>query len=194
VTVVRALAIAGLLYALAGLLVYLCADRLIFLPPPSSYRDTPAIVKLAGPGGGAISAVHLVNPAAEYTILYSHGNAEDLGMIAPILARLRDWGFSVLAYDYPGYGTSAGLASERGVYAAANAAFRHLTERAGVPAERIIAYGRSVGSGPAVELARRERLAGLVVESGFATAFRVMVPIPVLPFDRFRNIDKIARV
>jgi fermentation-respiration switch protein FrsA (DUF1100 family) len=185
---------AAVVYAGLALLVYLVADRMIFLPPPPTYRDGSETIALTTGDGVRITAVHLRNPEAEFTILYSHGNAEDLGLVAPTLARLREWGFAVFAYDYRGYGTSGGTPSERGVYEDVEAAYTHLTRTLAVPAQRIIAYGRSVGSGPAVDLAARRPLAGLVVESGFVTAFRVMTRVPLLPFDEFRNVDKIARV
>jgi len=181
-------------YAAVCALAYLASDRLIFLPPPATYRDGPETLRVTTADGVGISARHLVNRHAEYTILYSHGNAEDLGLVAPLLARFREWGFAVFAYDYRGYGTSAGRPSERGAYADVDAAYTYLTGTLGVPPARVIAYGRSVGSGPAVDLAIRRPLAGLVVESGFVTAFRVMTRVPLLPFDKFRNVDKIARV
>jgi fermentation-respiration switch protein FrsA (DUF1100 family) len=184
----------AVVYAALAVLVYVIADRMIFLPPPPTYQDGRGTIALTAGDGVRISAVHLPNPEAEFTILYSHGNAEDLGLVAPMLARLREWGFAVLAYDYRGYGTSGGTPSERGVYEDVEAAYFHLTRTLGVPARRIIAYGRSVGSGPAVDLAARRPLAGLVVESGFVTAFRVMTRVPLLPFDEFRNVDKMARV
>lgn len=185
---------AALVYGCLWLLAYLVSDRMIFLAPPATYRDGSEILKLGTAAGNRISAIHLPNARAEHTILYSHGNAEDLGGIAPVLRRLHEWGFAVLAYDYSGYGTSDGRASERSSYEDIDAAYEYLTGRLGVPAERVIAYGRSVGSGPAVDLATRRPLAALVVESGFVTAFRVLTRIPLLPFDKFRNIDKIARV
>lgn len=55
------------------------ADSLIFQPPPASYRDTEKIIKLKS-GNGSISAIFLPNPDARFTILYSHGNAEDIGL------------------------------------------------------------------------------------------------------------------
>jgi len=184
----------GLLYAGLCLLAYLVSDRMIFLAPPATYRDSGQILRLTTADGVQISAIHLVNPPAEYTLLYSHGNAEDLGLVAPLLARLREWGFAVLAYDYRGYGMSQGTPSERGAYEDVDAAYAYLTRALGVSPRRIIAYGRSVGSGPAVDLATRRPLAGLIVESGFLTAFRVLTRVPLLPFDKFRNADKIARV
>jgi len=191
---VRVLLSVVVIYAALGALVFLVSDRMIFLPPPPTYRDGPQTFHLTTADGTRISAVHLVNPRADFTILYSHGNAEDLGLVAPLLARLREWGFAVFAYDYRGYGTSQGTPSERGAYEDVDAAYAFLTRRLGVAPGRIIAYGRSVGSGPAIDLATRQPLAGLVVESAFVTAFRVLTRIPLLPFDKFRNADKIARV
>ncbi|MEQ9550896.1 MAG: alpha/beta hydrolase [Coleofasciculus sp. G3-WIS-01] len=70
----------------------------------------------------------------------------------------------------------------------------YLKEQLGVPPEQIIAYGRSVGGGSAVDLAARHPLAGLILESSFTSAFRVVLPIPILPFDKFPNLDKITQV
>ncbi len=75
-----------LLYAVLCVLAYLIADRMIFLPPPSSYEDNARGLTFTSENF-TLAAVHLPNPAAEYTILYSHGNAEDLGLIAPLLAQ-----------------------------------------------------------------------------------------------------------
>jgi alpha-beta hydrolase superfamily lysophospholipase len=72
------------------------------LPQPSSYQDSGEIIKLTTADGVKISAVHLPNPSATYTMLYSHGNAEDLGDSLPGLRELRDMGFAVFSYDYRG--------------------------------------------------------------------------------------------
>jgi fermentation-respiration switch protein FrsA (DUF1100 family) len=173
---------------------WLASDRMIFLPPPPSYADGPGLLRLATADGERIAAVYLPNAGARYTLLVSHGNAEDLGGLMPFLPVLRDLGFAVLAYDYRGYGLSEGRPSERASYADIDAAYEYLTSRLGIPGERIIAYGRSVGSGPAMDLAARRALAGLVLESPFLTAFRVLTRVPLLPFDKFRNVDKIRQV
>jgi len=59
---------------------------------------------------------------------------------------------------------------------------------------KIIAFGRSVGGGPATDLAARRQVAGLVLESSFTSAFRVLTRIRILPFDRFNNLRKIKKV
>jgi fermentation-respiration switch protein FrsA (DUF1100 family) len=184
----------ALIYAVVGAWAWLISDRMIFLPPAPTYRDTADILKVPTSGGERIAAVYLPNPAATYTVLLSHGNAEDLGWVLPSLPPLRDLGFGVFAYDYRGYGLSQGRASEQHVYADIDAAYDYLTRELRVPAARIILYGRSLGAGAAVDLAARQSVGGLILESPFLTAFRVMTRIPLFPFDRFRNVDKIGRV
>ena len=70
----------------------------------------------------------------------------------------------------------------------------YLVTQRGVPRNRILVHGRSVGGGPATYLAQENRVAGLVVESAFVTAFRVLTHVPVVPFDKFRNISRIGDV
>lgn len=182
------------IYAFFCFYVLFTADAKIFLPQPSSYQDTKDIIKLTTFDQIQLSAVYRSNPASTYTILYAHGNAEDLGDIEPMLQKLLSLNFSVFAYDYRGYGTSQGIPSERNAYRDIETVYNYLTQQLRVPSQRIIAYGRSVGAGSAVDLAYHKPLAGLILESAFTSAFRVIVPIPILPFDKFSNLRKIKQV
>jgi abhydrolase domain-containing protein 17 len=173
---------------------YFYAEKIIFQPQPSSYRDTNQIIKLDSGDGVKISAIYLPNPDAPYTILYSHGNAEDIGQLLPTLEDIKRMGFSVFAYDYRGYGTSAGTSSEENAYRDEDAAYDYLVNNLGVPAKRIIALGRSLGGAVAVDLAHRRELGGLIIESSFVTAYRVLTGIPLFPFDKFKSISKIKEV
>lgn len=189
-----------MLYLVAGLylalliIAFFFSDGLIFLPHPSSYRDSPGILKLTTRKGKRISAIYLPNPAAKYTLLVSHGNAEDLGDDRVWLEDLRQAGFSVLAYDYEGYGTSEGAASEQATYDDEDAAYEYLTSTLHAAANSVVIFGKSVGSGPAVHLAARKDVAGLILQSPFISAFRVLTRIPLLPFDKFPNYKDIRRV
>ncbi len=167
---------------------------MIFPARPSSYEDSADIIKLRADDGVTVSAIYLVNPDARFTILYSHGNAEDLGELRPYLDEYQQRGYSILAYDYHGYGTSGGRPTEANAYRDVRAAYDFLVREKGIPADRIIAHGRSVGSGPAIWLAAESPVAGLIVESGFVSAFRVLTHVPLLPFDRFPNLRRIERV
>jgi fermentation-respiration switch protein FrsA (DUF1100 family) len=183
-----------LIYAFFALYVFFRADSMIFLPQTISYQDTTDILKISVSDNERISATYLPNARSKYTLLYIHGNAEDLGDIRPMLDRLHNWGFNVFAYDYRGYGTSDGKPNEGNAYQDADAAYKYLTQQLKIPPERIILYGRSVGGGSATELATRHSVAGLILESTFTSAFRVVVPFPLLPFDKFANLDKLGKI
>lgn len=188
--------ILGLVLSYIGLLLYgtMFAERMIFLPPVTEYRDTSATVKLKSPDGIEISAVYLPNPQATYTILFSHGNAEDLGTLSPELESIKALGFSVFAYDYHGYGTSGGKPTEKNSYEDIDVAYGYLTQVLKIRADHIIAHGRSLGGAVAIDLSARKPLGGLVVESSFVSAFRVVTGYRIFPFDKFRNVDKIGHV
>ncbi len=182
------------IYTFFALYVFFRADSMIFLPQPASYENAKDLLKLPVTPTEQISALYLPNPEAKYTLLYIHGNAEDLGDIRPLLDRLHRYGFGVFVYDYRGYGTSNGNPSERNAYQDADAAYSYLTQQLKIPPEQIIVYGRSVGGGSAVDLATRQPVGGLILESTFTSAFRVVVPFPILPFDKFSNLDKLRKV
>lgn len=182
------------IYGAVGLWAYFGSDRLMFLPPPASYQDKKPFIKLTNPQGRQISAVYLTYPQAKYTILYSHGNAEDLGEILPRLYQLQDIGVNIFAYDYQGYGTSQGKPSEKNAYQDINTAYEYLAQELKIKPDKIIVYGRSIGSGPSVDLAMGQPVGGLIIESGFTTAFRVVTKIPLYPFDKFTNIYKIPKI
>jgi fermentation-respiration switch protein FrsA (DUF1100 family) len=188
------LLLVGIAYVTLLVVAAFLSDRMIFYPQPSSYHDDAGITKLKTAGGKTISAMYLPNPQAQFTILYSHGNAEDIGDLEPLMKELHDAGFAVLSYDYEGYGTSEGTPSEQATYQDIAAAYRFLAEQQHVAPARIIIFGRSVGNGPAIDLASREPVGGLIVQSGFTSAFRVLTKVPLVPFDKFRNLDKIKRV
>jgi len=183
-----------ILYLALAIYAWFLSDQAIFLPQPSSYRDGPEILKLRSANGNVISAVYLPQPSAKFTLLVSHGNAEDLGDIRPWLEDFRRSRFNVFAYDYQGYGTSQGKSTEKTAYDDENAAYDYLTLTLKTPPNRIIIFGRSVGSGPAVHLAARRPAAALVLQSPFLSAFRVVTRVPILPFDKFSNYKEIGRI
>ena len=157
-------------------------------------RIRPEVLKITTASGKKISAVYLPNPAARFTLLVSHGNAEDLGDDRYWLENLRHAGFSVFAYDYEGYGTSEGKPSEKAAYEDEAAAYDYLAVNLKTAPDHIIIFGRSVGTGPATYIAARRPSAGLILQSPFVSAFRVLTRIPLLPFDKFPNGRHIRHV
>lgn len=193
-TVARLIWSVVFVYVSLAIFFYLCADRMIFRPPPSSYQDGQDILKIRTEEGGQISALYYLVPNSEFTIIYSHGNAEDMGEIGFRFERFNRNGFSVLAYDYRGYGTSEGRASEAKAYQDIETVYRYAIDELKIEPNRIIAMGRSIGSGVAMHLACQHQIAGLILESPVTSAFRVITRIPLLPFDKFNNLRNIKKI
>ncbi|MCK4886678.1 MAG: alpha/beta hydrolase [Planctomycetes bacterium] len=181
-------------YAVIIIIFYFCADQIIFLPRPSSYEDGPDILKIKTKTDTQISALYLPDPNAEFIIIYSHGNAEDIGNIRFILERFNLNGFSVFAYDYQGYGTSGGRPSEKKAYQDIEAAYKYITNQLNIHPDRIIAMGRSIGSAVATHLASQYQIAGLILESPLTSAFRMITHIPLSPIDKFNNFRNIKKI
>ncbi|XP_008807011.1 alpha/beta hydrolase domain-containing protein 17C-like [Phoenix dactylifera] len=147
--------------------------------------------------GTEIVAMHVRNPGAKFTVLYSHGNAADLGQMYELFVELsRCLRVNLMGYDYSGYGQSSGKASEQNTYADIEAAYRCLKETYGTHEEDIILYGQSVGSGPTLDLATRlPHLRAVVLHSPILSGLRVMYPVKdTYCFDIYKNIEKIPHV
>lgn len=147
-----------------------------------------------------IPAFFLRRKGAKVTILFSHGNAEDLGMM---FRRMKEMAMllcaNVLAYDYTGYGlsTPANVApSEQLCYRNIDAAYHHLTNVMRIPPAEIVLYGRSLGSGPSCYLAKKsadegESVAGLILHSPFLSIYRIVIDCRInLVGDMFVNKSK----
>ncbi len=181
-------------YVTVAIYAYGFSDRSILPAPESSYQTLPGLLQLPTPNGETIAARYLPNPAAKYTLLMSHGNGEDLGEIRSQMEDFQALGFSVFAYDYRGYGKSQGSASVTNVYQDIDTAYAYLTQTLKISPDRIVLYGRSVGGGPSTDLAMRKPIAGMILESTFISPFRVIIPIQILPFEKFPNQKNLRQI
>jgi len=170
------------------------SERLIFPYNKSSYTESlPGLKFVEAEDGIRIATRYWKSSKDDFLLLYFHGNGEDLGSIGFIVDALVTRGFSVLSIDYRGYGLSAGKPTERSTYQDGELLYNTAIGMGYAPNKMII-WGRSVGSGPAVELALKKDARALVLESPFISAFRVVTKIPIVPFDRFNNLSKIGKV
>ncbi len=185
----------AVLYALLCLWARWISVSMLFPAPLPTYGETlPGLVILPGGEGQRFAAVYRPNPQAKHLLIYFHGNGEDLGSaMEQIDGRVRH-GFAVLAVDYPGYGLTGGKPSEAGLYAAADAAYRYATATLGWRKERIIVNGFSLGGAGALWLASREQVGGLILQSAFMSAYRVMTGAPVVLGDRMPNLGRMHEV
>jgi hypothetical protein len=119
---------------------------------------------------------------AEFTFVMFHGNAANLPNRADIYRFFHSLPANVLAVDYRGYGKSEGSPSEAGLYLDADAAYDHLVAQRGIAPQRIIAYGASLGTAVAADLAARREVAAVVLEAPFPSAAAVARRVyPFLP-------------
>jgi fermentation-respiration switch protein FrsA (DUF1100 family) len=192
--VLRLIVALAVIYGLVCVWAHFQSQRMLFLNVAPNYSATdPAYVTLTTPDGVKLYARHWPNPSAKYTLLYFHGNGEELGSLSGYLDDYVRAGFSVLAYDYRGYGHSGGSPGEGTCYADAKLLLDWLRQQ-GTPPERVVAFGFSLGGGSAVELARTEPIAGLIIEGSFVSAYRVMTRRALVLGDKFQNERKLAEV
>jgi len=144
-----------------------------------------------------IPAFFIQRDDAHFTLLFSHGNAEDLGLI------IRNfWEVShvlqvnIFAYEYTGYGMSSGSGpQETSVNSDIECAFKYLRDVLQVKWEQIVLYGRSIGTGPSCHLAARTAVRGLVLQSPMLSIYRIVFHLRFsLPGDPFQNIRKVRSV
>ncbi|XP_030323661.1 alpha/beta hydrolase domain-containing protein 17B isoform X2 [Calypte anna] len=94
------------------------------------------------------------SPNAKYTLLFSHGNAVDLGQMSSFYIGLGSRiNCNIFSYDYSGYGASSGKPTEKNLYADIDAAWVALRTRYAIRPENVIIYGQSIGTVPSVDLA-----------------------------------------
>ena len=167
--------------------------ELLYLPTECGRR----VAALFGP---ALSndGSPLPDAPARPTLLFFYGNGMYLNETVPLFQHLRRIGANVMVPEFLGYGLSDGPADERGCYATATAAFRHLLARPDVDPNRIVAGGVSLGGAVAIDLAAREStIAGLIALVTFTSIPDMARHLhPNVPIWRFIHMkfDSLAKI
>jgi len=181
-------------------LLYFGPARLIYPAPPAQPAPAGyALIDLRTDDGLSLVAGHRPGREGMPTVLFFHGN----GMVWPegawLMESLAARGHGVLLAEYRGYNGNPGRPAEQGLYSDARAALAWL-ERQGVPARDVVLVGLSVGSGPAVQLARETRPRAVVLVSPLASlptaaaAAYPWLPTKWLVRDQYDNLAKLAGV
>jgi fermentation-respiration switch protein FrsA (DUF1100 family) len=169
--------------------------ELLTLHTGDGHRITAAFGAALTPDGRPLD-----DAARRPTLVYFYGNGDCLYTSMDEFEAFRRLGANVLVPEYVGYPLSAGKPGEAGMYATADAAYDYLLTRPDVDKSRIIAVGRSIGSGAAIDLASRKPLAGLATFSAFTSMDEMVRKVlPVFPTrlflrHHFRNEHKMPLV
>ena len=173
---------------LATLALWVFQRSLIYFPdagrPPPAGDVLPGgqDVRPTTSDGLELSAWYVPAPEAGATVLVAPGNGGNRAGRAELGRVLVDAGYGVLLLDYRGYGGNPGSPSEEGLARDVRAARDFLLGDAGVPEDRLLYLGESLGAAVAAELAAEHRPAGLLLRSPFtslADAGRAAYGVPV---------------
>jgi pimeloyl-ACP methyl ester carboxylesterase len=197
--VVRGVVAAVAVVSIILTVVWALQRHLIYLPATAEVAPAATVlpgardVQLHTSDGLVLGAWFLpaTGPDRGVTVLVANGNAGDRSLRASLARALAAEGLSVLLFDYRGYGGNPGSPSEEGLARDVRAAHRFLVQEVGVPPERLLYYGESLGAAVVAELASEHPPAGLVLRSPFVDLASVgavhypFLPVRTLLRDRF---------
>jgi fermentation-respiration switch protein FrsA (DUF1100 family) len=185
-------------------MVYFAQRSLMYFP--ARMHTTPAAaglpaateVPLTAADGVQIRVWHVPPQPGEPVIVYFHGNGGALNYRVERFHRLIAAGIGLVALEYRGYGGLAGSPSEPGLIRDAEAAYAFAAAR--YPAQQIVLWGESLGSGVAVALAAEKPVGRVILEAPFTSALAVgerrywYLPVRLLMKDQFRSDERIKNV
>lgn len=204
--------VVAILYIAACIYLFFQQTRFIFFPS-SAIETTPESFNLGyqevwlpvKTTSGKVERLHgWWIPASQpnaLVLLYLHGNGINIGANVAHADRFHQLGFSVLLFDYRGYGRSEGsFPSEATVYQDAAVAWDYLVKERQIQPNQIFIYGHSLGGAVAIDLAlKHPDAAGLIVESSFTSIQGIVdyqrvygiFPVNLILHQRFDSINKV---
>ena len=163
-------------YFVLCLLLFFFQSRLIYFPqigredfvtPQQAGMDYQEVTINAA--GEKLNGWFVQAPQARGVVLFFHGNAGSISHRLDYLRMFRELGFSILIFDYRGYGKSSGEPSEASTYQDAEAAWNYLVETRHVAPSSIVLFGESLGGAVAAWLAARVKPRALIITSTFTS-------------------------
>ncbi|MES1907375.1 MAG: hypothetical protein MHM6MM_000502 [Cercozoa sp. M6MM] len=178
-------------------------SSLIFQPPRRS-SSRPVLPRMrmipSGRSGEREICTFFCDIGAPVTVLFSHGNAEDIEMLLPFFVNelCPKVGVNALLYDYACYGHSDRTTlSQEAIFDDARAAYRHLTETLRKDPRNIVLFGRSLGACVTTHLASEldDPILGVILQAPMLSIYRIALRLRFsLPGDALCNIDKVQRI
>ena len=173
---------------------------------PERFRTTPAEVGLPQaeevvlktPDGQSVIVWHVPPRGDKPVVLYLHGNGGALAHRADRFRAITADGTGLVALSYRGYGGSTGSPTEAGLITDAETAYAFTAAR--YPADRIVLWGESLGTGVAIALAAEKPVGRIILQSPFTSTADIgaarywYVPVRLLMKDQFHSDLRIGKV
>jgi len=190
----------------AGLVLLFAKQRAMLFPIPTTERTAPAAAGfpqaeehvLTTSDDEKVIVWHVPPKPGRDVVLFFHGNGDSLAGLAGRFEAITADGTGLVALSYRGYAGSSGAPSEDGLLRDGAAAYAFAAERYG--AQRIVAWGFSLGTGVAVAVASEHPVRKVILEAPYnsiadvaAAKFR-FVPVRLLIRDPLHSDERIARV
>src|SRR5215471_14138139 len=194
--------VAGVALAIP-LLIWQFQERLIFFPRPlesrPAQRSNLEDVAIPAADGTKLRGWLVKGAGARAPlVIYFGGNAEEVSWMVQVAGKFAGW--SLLLVNYRGYGQSEGKPSESALFADALAIHDYAKSRADVNPERIVAMGRSLGTGVAVHLAAERKLRGVILVSPYDSLVAAgsrhypFLPVSLMLRHRFDSLSRAPRI
>lgn len=186
--------------------VYVRQDSMLYFPI-REIEQTPKDIGLnfeeiilMTKDGISISSWYIPAENERGVVLFCHGNAGNISHRLDSIRIFHELRLGVLIFDYRGYGKSGGSPTEKGTYADAEAAWDYLVNVMRVNPEKIIIFGRSLGSAVAAETALRRKAGVLIIESGFTSVpdlgskFYPYLPVRLISRYHYSTVEKVDKI
>ena len=181
-------------------------QRAMLYPIPQTQRTSPKAAEfpqaeehtLATADGEKVIVWHVPPKPGRPVVVFFHGNGDILAWRVPRFRALTSDGTGLVALSFRGYAGSTGTPNERGLLQDGAAAYEFAVER--YPADRIVLWGFSLGSGVAVALAAENPIGRLILEASYTSTSDVagamfpIMPVSLLMKDQFHSDQRIAKV
>jgi len=194
-----------LIYLFILISVYLFQRNLLYDPNENNYSDDELLVSIeevkirTKDNIELKSWYHEKNFHVNKTIIFFHGNAGSLENRIHKINHFKNININFLLVSWRGFSGNKGKPTENGLYEDARSAVRWLNSK-GVPEDKIILYGESLGTGVVVEIAQHKSFAGIILESPFTSMIDAaknkypFLPVGLLLKDRYESNKKIKKI
>ncbi len=192
-----------ILYIILVVFIFFYQRKLLYHPSENNYLDETnlnhKIERVYIQSDNELVAWHYINDKKFKTILFFHGNAGRLDNRIYKLNELSRLDINYLIVAYRGFSGNKGKPNETGLYMDSVAA-KNWLNNIGVKDESIILYGESLGTAVAVNLASKNKFAGIILESPFTSMVKLAkkyypyLPVKILLRDKYESEDKLKKI